>query len=87
LVAARVCLCARSHNVGVGAGRKSRNLGSGRSREAETMIKREAGPSRRSKPAAIIVRLGKKALKARNTDDADCRRKRHERGPHERRRQ
>jgi len=48
------------------------------------MIKREAGPSRRSKPAGNIVRLRKgKTLKARNTDDADCRRTRHERGPYE----
>ena len=50
------------------------------------MINREAGPSRRSKPAAIIVRLREKTLKTRNTDDADCRRTRHERGPYERRR-
>jgi hypothetical protein len=52
------------------------------------MINREAAPNRRSKPAANIIRLRKgKALKARNTDDADCRRRRrHERGPHERRR-
>jgi hypothetical protein len=50
------------------------------------MINREAGPSRRSKPAANTVRLRKeKTLKARNTDDADLR-TRHERGPYERRR-
>jgi hypothetical protein len=50
------------------------------------MIKREAAPSRRSKPTANIVRLRKaKALKAGNTDDADSRRTRHERGPHDRR--
>jgi hypothetical protein len=51
------------------------------------MTKREARPSRRSKPATIIVRLRQeRTLKARNTDDADCRRRRHERGPYERRR-
>jgi hypothetical protein len=33
VVAARVCLSARSQNIGVGACRKSRNLGSRRSRE------------------------------------------------------
>jgi len=51
------------------------------------MIKREAVPNRRWKPAANIVGLRKgKTLKAHNTDDADCRRTRHERGPYERRR-
>ena len=50
------------------------------------MITREAEPRCPSKPAVIIVRLRKeKTLKARNTDDADCRRTRHERGPYERR--
>ena len=38
------------------------------------MIKREAVPNRRWKPAANIVRLRKeKTLKVSNTDDADLR--------------
>ena len=57
-------LSARSQNIGVGADRKGRNLGSRRSREDQAMIDREAAPNRRSEPAATVVRSREKTLKA-----------------------